>query len=245
MKLLITLEELGKLKSREDVPCQCYNCNKTFYIAKNLAQRGIKGTKEFKFCSRECHFLFKKEKSIELECKNCHKIFKRFERIHRRMLKDGFKNTFCSKDCSLFHNNSLRRKSIKIKQCEDCKKKIYKNNKKCHQCKWKQNKNDYILRWRQGLEKGYSGREDLPTISTYIRQYLFEKYNRKCVKCGWGTINEFTKRVPLQINHIDGNARNNKEENLELICPNCHSLTATFGSRNKNSVRKRRRIYNQ
>lgn len=30
---------------------------------------------------------------------------------------------------------------------------------------------------------------------------------------------------------------NNKEENLQLLCPNCHSLTENFGSSNKNSSR--------
>lgn len=30
---------------------------------------------------------------------------------------------------------------------------------------------------------------------------------------------------------------NNKEENLELLCPNCHSLTDNFGALNKNSTR--------
>lgn len=31
--------------------------------------------------------------------------------------------------------------------------------------------------------------------------------------------------APLEIEHIDGNALNNKEDNLILLCPNCHSLT--------------------
>ena len=30
--------------------------------------------------------------------------------------------------------------------------------------------------------------------------------------------------------HIDGN---NEESNLQLLCPNCHSLTPTFGALNK------------
>jgi hypothetical protein len=35
---------------------------------------------------------------------------------------------------------------------------------------------------------------------------------------------------------------NNKEENLILLCPNCHSLTSTFGSLNIGNGRKYRRI---
>lgn len=34
--------------------------------------------------------------------------------------------------------------------------------------------------------------------------------------------------IPLQLHHIDGNHENNSFENLQLLCPNCHSLTDTF-----------------
>ena len=64
-------------------------------------------------------------------------------------------------------------------------------------------------------------------------------FHCKCEKCGWGEKNPITNTTPLQIHHIDGNCKNNKEENLQLLCPNCHSLTETFGRLNKNSTRKR------
>lgn len=70
---------------------------------------------------------------------------------------------------------------------------------------------------------------------------MFEKFNNKCQLCGWGIENPFTHKIPLQVHHIDGNCLNNKEDNLQLLCPNCHSLTATFGSLNKNSKRIDRR----
>lgn len=78
-------------------------------------------------------------------------------------------------------------------------------------------------------------------ISNHIRRYLFEKYNSKCQRCGWGEVNSFTKLVPLQVHHIDGNCINNNEDNLQLLCPNCHSLTDTYGSLNANSSRAYRR----
>jgi len=76
-------------------------------------------------------------------------------------------------------------------------------------------------------------------ISGHIRRYLFEKKDHKCEKCGWSEVNIFTENIPLQINHIDGDYKNNKEENLELVCPNCHSLTEFHGSRNKGRGRPR------
>jgi 5-methylcytosine-specific restriction endonuclease McrA len=89
----------------------------------------------------------------------------------------------------------------------------------------------YIERWKRGLETGYKNQ---------VRRYLFEKYDSKCMVCKWGETNLFTKKTPLQIHHIDGNAQNCKEENLMLLCPNCHALTNNYGSRNKASVRTHR-----
>lgn len=93
---------------------------------------------------------------------------------------------------------------------------------------------EYIKRWRNGEELGTKGRA---STSSYIRRYFFEKYNSSCQICGWNKINPYTGKVPLQLHHIDGDCLNNKEENLQLLCPNCHSLTENFGARNKNCTR--------
>jgi 5-methylcytosine-specific restriction endonuclease McrA len=42
------------------------------------------------------------------------------------------------------------------------------------------------------------------------------------------------------VNHIDGNPSNSAEENLELICQNCHSLTLSYKNRNKGNGRRLR-----
>ncbi len=41
----------------------------------------------------------------------------------------------------------------------------------------------------------------------------------------------------LEIDHIDGNSDNNSEENLRLVCPNCHSLTSTYCGTNRGNGR--------
>lgn len=50
-----------------------------------------------------------------------------------------------------------------------------------------------------------------------------------CEQCG---IDEWCgQKLILQIDHKDGRYWNNVRENLRFLCPNCHSLTETFGSK--------------
>jgi hypothetical protein len=94
---------------------------------------------------------------------------------------------------------------------------------------------NYIKRWLDGKENGMKGKE---SVSGYIKRWLREKYGNKCSKCGWHEINPYTGNVPLEAEHIDGNFKNNRPENLDLLCPNCHSLTKTYGSLNKGHGRR-------
>lgn len=101
--------------------------------------------------------------------------------------------------------------------------------------------NEYIERWKSGEEDGLNGEYG---ISKRIKRYFMEKYKCKCQKCGWGEKNEYTNTIPLEIHHIDGDYKNNSESNLQLLCPNCHSLTETVKSHNKNG-RKGRKKYDK
>lgn len=155
-----------------------------------------------------------------------------------KQLKRGQKK-FCSSSCSAKYNNTLRKKVL---YCKNCGKELEKHQKIfcSSDCQREYEYKNYIERWKNGEEVGTKGDY---SISSHIRHYMLEKHKYKCQKCGWGEKNPYTNRIPLEVHHIDGNYRNNKEENLELLCPNCHSLTETFKSHNKNGRKGRKKYY--
>jgi hypothetical protein len=98
----------------------------------------------------------------------------------------------------------------------------------------------YISKWKVGTVDGNCGIHTR-RLSAHLTRYLRNKF-RVCSLCGWDEMNPVTKRVPLEIDHIKGDAENNTENNLRLICPNCHSLSSNFRNLNYGNGRARRRL---
>ena len=54
----------------------------------------------------------------------------------------------------------------------------------------------------------------------------------KCEICGWAE-KAPGGRIPVELDHVNGNHRDNRIENLRVLCPNCHSLQTTHRGINK------------
>lgn len=77
--------------------------------------------------------------------------------------------------------------------------------------------------------------------SSSIRKYYLE-YRNESLKCDvCNNIEWQGKLIPLEIDHIDGDAENNQIHNLRLICPNCHAQTKTYKGKNRGRGRYKRR----
>ena len=125
--------------------------------------------------------------------------------------------------------------------CVNCNKEIKSRNKYCSvKCQKEYEYKEYIIKWKNGEIDGMRGDYQ---ISMHLKTYLLKKYDNKCARCGWGEVNKYTGNIPLEIEHIDGNYKNNNEDNLIVLCPNCHSLTSTYKGANINKGRKSRSKY--
>lgn len=75
---------------------------------------------------------------------------------------------------------------------------------------------------------------DFDTLSfDGLKKRIFYEQDEKCNQCGIKDWNG--KPLSFGLEHKDGNHHNNKRDNLEILCPNCHSQTKYWRGRNKPS----------
>ena len=65
------------------------------------------------------------------------------------------------------------------------------------------------------------------------KEVLISERGHRCESCNKKTW--LGEKITLELEHKDGDRKNNTRENLQLLCPNCHSMTKTWRGRNVNS----------
>ena len=153
---------------------------------------------------------------------------------NKKLPWESKQNKFCTRSCSATYNNIKKSVSSKINwECAYCGKSQVSNKhtsrKYCnHSCRANHQKDDLVEKVKSGIifDRGA------------IRKVLFRINGRKCYEC---KLTEWIGNpIPIEVDHIDGNAGNNSFDNLRLLCPNCHAITDTWKGRNKGNGRAAR-----
>lgn len=99
--------------------------------------------------------------------------------------------------------------------------------------------------WNKGMRYHTNSRPTLRSLlvlgskvqSYKLKLRLYEEGLKKaeCELCGWSQISP-DGRIPLELDHINGNHKDNRLVNLRVLCPNCHSLQLTHRGKNKRNI---------
>jgi 5-methylcytosine-specific restriction endonuclease McrA len=164
------------------------------------------------------------EREIMEKCLQCQKEFEPDGSALRRRKTGKSKSLnegkFCSRTCGAQYNKLSKIIIHKPNStCSYCNKKFY--IQPSHKTK---SKSGLYFCCREHKDLAQRIEFDLQEIwpdhynngNSSSREILLRNKNNKCELCG------FDKLEILQVHHIDLNRKNNKLENLQLLCPNCH-----------------------
>lgn len=82
--------------------------------------------------------------------------------------------------------------------------------------------------WDKKTNQKYLNGEKLHVQT--LRKIMLKNAEYKCEICNLS--DWLDGPITLELHHIDGNNKNNKTDNLQIVCPNCHSQTDNFRAKN-------------
>ena len=97
--------------------------------------------------------------------------------------------------------------------------------------------------WNTGLKFVPKKKEDIENILTANSSYQSYKLKKRlleegvkehrCENCG--NTEWLGKKIPLEVHHINGDNTDNRIENIQMLCPNCHALTDNYRGKKKSA----------
>lgn len=126
------------------------------------------------------------------------------------------RNKFCNSSCFASYNNQgkVRVKTVNPVHCAHCGEvKETRQNKYCNACS-----DAHVYNKTTKLEDANSD---------FIRKRIIIEQRGHCCE-GCGLAEWRNQAITLELHHVDGNSDNNTKENLQLLCPNCHSQTKFY-----------------
>ena len=200
----------------------------------NLDEYKLRRQKPVKYC-KQCGNIITSKWGKDFCCRSCAATYNNkqrdetvYKKVSEKLKKDNSPKTEKIKPI---------KKNVFEKQCEVCGKIFTTKNKNarfcCNKCSAL---NAHLNAYNDFLQNNEKYCRGNYTPKGFKQEFLNEQDN-KCAICGCK--NEHNgKPLTFVLDHIDGDASNNKRENLRLICPNCDSQLETFKSKNKNSKRR-------
>lgn len=213
----------NELSNKKNKFCS-YSCNSTYQAANRTINIGAETNKRKRETNIQLYLLNPKK------CERCDSIIEYDKKI----------NKFCSSSCAASTNNENRSELT-----DETRQKI-SDAVKAHYIKIGKNVTNKPIKNRSEIIKRVVNElkltadekllcADFETLKfERIRKRVFLEQGKLCNCC---KLNEWMgKEIPFELNHIDGDNKNNLRENLEALCPNCHAQTDTWRGRNKKSI---------
>lgn len=227
----------------------------------NCGKRLKKG--QYKFCCQSCAATFnnkKRKKKVNHKPKEIP--------LYNNLTKKDLEDLLINKNYSFYYIGKLYKTGYRVikrlaeklkvdltnykpkitsfdkedKHCLNCGKKLKNTcnifcSQSCNIEYKKKQKYEYYL----NHQEEFVGKE---ITYEWLKPIILKEQNYKCAIDGCNCGTEWNgKDLHLVLDHIDGDATNNKRDNLRLVCPNCDSQLDTYKSRNKGKSTRKYKPY--
>ena len=130
------------------------------------------------------------------------------------------RSVFCGLECFFIHRKANKKEKEHNCVCALCNTTFYRSTSKQANVNGLQFCSRKCSDVAKETERALILRSDANKGSHSYREIARRNQEAACKLCGYSKMPEV-----LQVHHIDKNRKNNKVENLEILCPTCHAET--------------------